>query len=76
MKTGEALRGREGGKGQREGSTEEPCTSASLGELGLKALETLGGCKRKKDEEKRKGGGKESEIMKIRGGNCKGWNGF
>lgn len=41
MKAGEALKGRREGAG--EGSTEEPCTSENLEELGLKAMEILGG---------------------------------
>lgn len=41
MKAGEALKGRREGAG--EGSTEEPCTSETLEELGLKAMEILGG---------------------------------
>lgn len=46
MKAGEALRGRREGAG--EGSTEEPCTSENLEELGLKAMEILGGYKKGK----------------------------
>lgn len=41
---GGALRGR--GDGEGEGSTEEPCTSENLEELGLKAMEILGGKER------------------------------
>ena len=36
---------REGGEREEEGSTEELCTSENLEELGLKAIEFLGGNK-------------------------------
>ena len=60
MKAGEALRGRREGAG--EASTEEPCTSENLEELGLKAMEIVGGYKKGKKERK--------EEKKLRGSVC------
>lgn len=47
MKAGEALRGRREGGRRGVHRREEPCTLENLEELGLKALESLGGCKKR-----------------------------